>query len=617
MKILNPLNHSLKILVMAGCMYLSHVSYAEIWQLPDISTSSQYTTEPHFFYVGKGAQWRSAKFTANYSTEYYTTLVVKYDDKLIYNTTLNGSGILSFDIPESPSGFHRLDFILQQYSPPIKRDTNTNNFCNEEIDQVTYVTNSQIEYSSERSIFRIQDLPDALVNPQLVRAQPFIGLLEYDQNNKFEAAMLARLATSASSVTPIAWYEMNVPEQKNQLPNFILKIIHSATPLPNGATAHLGTDNAQEIRTLTIRYHRNEELLAAVNGLTNPVYLRQIATSDASFPVSLSPPRWAQLKQINTLADLGFSDFRLGQGSKSLFLDFPSVWQPTDILQGQLALRVQSGLIEGSNITTWIDNGLAGSMKLADLASDPVNRQFNFFAKSISNSNTFDFRIESSIIANSQCLPTANGSIWIDTQRSTVNLPHKLKNGVAALSMALATTPNIAIDHQDGSLGMAIIATQVAKKMLLSNGPVPLNIVDYSSNKDRVLNIQVNKKMYDQQLSLHQDIIYQPTAGHGYIVSYDKKRFSILTDSTEGAQNFINSWGKIQHNIPNNVTKLLVSENGNLYTLQKLIVGTQKTPLVQQSSFIIVILAISLLMLIAIIFWFWRNRKHAKSNEND
>ena len=114
MKILNPLNHSLKILVMAGCMYLSHASHAEIWQLPDISTSSQYTTEPHFFYVGKGAQWRSAKFTANYSTEYYTTLVVKYDDKLIYNTTLNGSGILSFDIPASQSVFQSLDIILKQ-----------------------------------------------------------------------------------------------------------------------------------------------------------------------------------------------------------------------------------------------------------------------------------------------------------------------------------------------------------------------------------------------------------------------------------------------------------------------------------------------------------------------
>ncbi|MBD0103471.1 hypothetical protein HN307_20670, partial [Acinetobacter baumannii] len=45
---------------------------------------------------------------------------------------------------------------------------------------------------------------------------------------------------------------------------------------------------------------------------------------------------------------------------------------------------------------------------------------------------------------------------------------------------------------------------------------------------------------------------------------------------------FLSLWGKIQHKIPNNVTKMLVSENGNIYVLQKLIVGNQKAPLVQQ-----------------------------------
>jgi hypothetical protein len=35
-------------------------------------------------------------------------------------------------------------------------------------------------------------------------------------------------------------------------------------------------------------------------------------------------------------------------------------------------------------------------------------------------------------------------------------------------------------------------------------------------------------------------------------------------------------WGKIQHKIPNNVTKMLVSENGNIYVLQKLIVVIKK-----------------------------------------
>lgn len=79
----------------------------------------------------------------------------------------------------------------------------------------------------------------------------------------------------------------------------------------------------------------------------------------------------------------------MNHAEKNLFLDFPAVWQPTDILQGQIALRIQSGLLQGSNITAWIDGGLAGSMKTADLASDPVNRQFNIFAKSDFKYNQF------------------------------------------------------------------------------------------------------------------------------------------------------------------------------------------------------------------------------------
>lgn len=112
-------------------------------------------------------------------------------------------------------------------------------------------------------------------------------------------------------------------------------------------------------------------------------------------------------------------------------------------MQGQIALRIQSGLLQGSNITAWIDGGLAGSMKTADLASDPVNRQFNIFAKAISNTTNFSLKLENSVIANSQCLPNAHGSLWIDTAKSTVKLPHKLKNGVAAISMTLATTPQL------------------------------------------------------------------------------------------------------------------------------------------------------------------------------
>ncbi|ENU08045.1 hypothetical protein [Acinetobacter calcoaceticus] len=589
-------------------------SYANTWKFDDISTSTKYTVEPHFFYIGKGAEWENMQFSSNYSTESNTTLLVKYDDKLIYNASLNGDGQLKFDIPPSQSGFHRLDFIIQQYSKPTSLNQTKETFCTEDIDHLTYLSDSQLDFTSIRNDYQLNYLPDALFNPQARRPTPFVGILKYNRKEITEASMLARLASSWSSITPVEWVDSG---QINLNPetNFIIEVIRSATPLKGGALVQIAKP-AEGVPTLSITYHTPQELTAAINGLINPSYIQQLNTGSAIFPTTISNPTWAQFKKINTLADLGIEDFRLNHAEKNLFLDFPAVWQPTDILQGQIALRIQSGLLQGSNITAWIDGGLAGSMKTADLASDPVNRQFNIFAKAISNTTNFSLKLENSVIASSQCLPHAHGSLWIDTAKSTVKLPHKLKNGVAAISMTLATTPTIAIDDQSGALNIAIIMGQVAKKMLLTQAPIPLNLVRYTPSAPQSINVRVNKDIYQQQVLMHQDIIYAPAAVNGFIVSYDNNRFDVITDSEGGAQSFMHLWGKIQHKIPNNVTKMLVSENGNIYVLQKLIVGNQKAPLVQQSSFFLLVVIISAIMIIIIFLWYWLRRNNGKTDTN-
>lgn len=605
---------TVQVLLASTSLMLAMSAHAYTWELDDISTSTKYTVEPHFFYIGKGAEWENIQFSSNYSTESDITLLVKYDDKLIYNTTLNGDGKLNFDIPKSHSGFHRLDFIIQQYAKPTTLNQTKDSFCSEDIDHLTYFNNSQLDFIPIRKDYQLKYLPDALFNPQARRPSPFVGILKYNRKEITEASMLARLASSWGAVTPIEWVDSGQTNLNDET-NFIIEVIHSPTPLKGGALVQIAkpTDG---VATLSITYHTQQELTAAINGLINPSYVQQLNTGSAIFPTTISNPTWAQFKKINTLADLGIEDFRLNHAEKNLFLDFPAVWQPTDILQGQIALRIQSGLLQGSNITAWIDGGLAGSMKTADLASDPVNRQFNIFAKAISNTTNFSLKLENSVIANSQCLPNAHGSLWIDTAKSTVKLPHKFKNGVAAISMTLATTPTIAIDDQSGALNIAIVLGQVAKKMLLTQAPIPLNLVRYAPGTPQSINVRVNKDIYQQQVLMHQDIIYAPAAVNGFIVSYNNNRFDVITDSEGGAQTFMHLWGKIQHKIPNNVTKMLVSENGNIYVLQKLIVGNQKAPLVQQSSFFLLIVIISAIMIIIIFLWYWLRRNNEKTDTN-
>jgi hypothetical protein len=153
---------------------LAMSAHAYTWELDDISTSTKYTVEPHFFYIGKGAEWENIQFSSNYSTESDTTLLVKYDDKLIYNATLNGDGQLNFDIPKSQSGFHRLDFIIQQYAKPTTLNRTKDSFCSEDIDHLTYFNNSKIDFVPIRKDYQLKYLPDALFNPQARRPTPFV-----------------------------------------------------------------------------------------------------------------------------------------------------------------------------------------------------------------------------------------------------------------------------------------------------------------------------------------------------------------------------------------------------------------------------------------------------------
>ncbi len=152
--------------------------------------------------------------------------------------------------------------------------------------------------------------------------------------------------------------------------------------------------------------------------------------------------------------------------------------------------------------------------------------------------------------------------------------------------------------------------------MLLTPAPMPLNLVRYSPSAPQSINVRVNKDIYQQQVLMHQDIIYAPAAQNGFIVSYNNNHFDVITDSEGGAQTFMHLWEKIQHKIPNNVTKMLVSENGNIYVLQKLIVGNQKAPLIQQSSFFLLVVIISAIMIIIIFLWYWLRRNNEKTDTN-
>ncbi|WP_286728990.1 hypothetical protein [Acinetobacter sp. UBA1297] len=583
-------------------LYGSQV-YADTWQLDDlISRTAQYQS-PYFFYVGKGETWQNIQFNSQFDSQGESTLVVRYDNQMIHRQNLNGKGELSFTLPASTAGFHRLDVMLLQ--KPSVNGPISNNYCVESTNLYTALTKLTLNYQAQHGILQLNQLPDALFNTQLSRTAPIKALLQFNSQNRLEASMIARLATAWKFNTPVQWQVAESTPQ--EAPDFVISIQQVEQPLA-GARISLSRNN--EIPRLNIEYSSESQLLMAVNALINQNYLQQLNTATATLSEPVAEPAWAVIRKFETLADLGISDFALDSSSKNISLVFPPVWEATDVLKGKLAFRAQSGLLQGSTLQVWLNEYLAGSLSLAKLDSNPVERLFDFVGADYPYVNNYNMTLINSQLNNEACLPNAGTALWIDANKSLVNLPHQMKQGVINLSTIFASTPEIAINNP-AATSMAITVANVTKTMLLSDQPVPVNITELNANRPKKINILVNTARFNDELQRYSQLLYLPATAGGFIVSVKDGRFWINTDSAAGAQTFTRFWPVIQQSIPNNTAVLFVSAQGQITVLSKNSVNKAKAPVVEQVSTrtLVIVLTIITLIIIALILWRRSRRK--------
>lgn len=611
MKILNLRQSSLT-LALAVASVMSPATHAITWQFDELIAKRQNVSIPYYFYVGKGAQWQNVQFHANFETDNHATVFVTYDDKPLYRSDLNDKGELSFSIPPSKSGFHRIDLTVQQEAV---FNSNRASYCLQPTHQFTYLNNIQIDYTPARLTYWLSQLPDALFNPQLRQQQPIVAQLKFNPNSALEASMLSRLATFWHFSTPIYWItQQNSANIKNRPANFIVDIQQSNINLK---AAQVSIQLENQIPVLRIQYHSAEQLNTAINALLNKQYAQQLNVSAVSLIQQVQTPKWASLRKFESLADLGVSDIQLEDSSRSVSLSFPATWQPTDVLHGQLALRSQSGMLQGSVVQVWLNEYLAGSMSLAKLDATPIDRQFEFTGKYSPNITTYTMRLENSQINSEECLPNAKSALWVDATKSKIDFPHQYKNGVVAVSSSFVSNPIIAINQPD-ALGMAISLGQVAKKMLLTDDPVALNIARYNPSNPSKINMIVDRQQYQEQLKANTDTLYAAAAQHGFFVNMQNDQFWIITDSSTGAERFMQYWPLIQAQIPDNTVSMYVSEQGDISVLKQMVVDNQSLPIIHQYSLKIIAVAFMVMIVFALILLLWyRSRKKASKSEQE
>lgn len=574
-------------------------SHATSWTFSDALSQTKQSKISQYFYVGKGEQWDNIVYNAKYDTDPNTRVLVTYDDKPIYRTTIDGKGNLNFPIPSGSSGFHRLDFIVENRDETVK-----DNMCLEPPVHITSFENSEINFQASRTQLRLSDLPDALYNPKLNSKTPLKAIFDYNSKDLTESNMLARLIVGWEHARQIQW--LSPAQRTNELADFRINIKR----VPNLEAAPVQLDNSNGIPTLSIQYSTDEQLESVVRILLQPQLSSQLTSNSANIKNSVASPQWATARTFNSLADFGIEDFRIGLDKYNLSLQFPSVWEPSDSLSGVIALRSQTGLLEGSSISAWINEQLAGNIQLAYLEAEPFNRQFSILGAKVEEKPNYNLSLESSIIANSACLPAARGAVWVNTKDSKLTLPYTLKIGVMSASSSLAGTPTIAISDHPNSLGMAVTAMQSAKNMLLTNNPVQLKIVAFNPAKPQKVNIRVDSAMYQQLVKQHEHMLYAPTAQDGFFAVFVKDNVHFITNNELGANTFNQYWPTIQSQIPNNVEQIFVSSEGQLHILENISpVKTQQAVIEQSNSFLWLMLGLFAIVVIMLLL-LWRKRKN-------
>lgn len=597
-----------------GLMLLSSIAMADLWRLNNIEVGDRFANEPRYFYVSKGEQWSQAKLHANFITTNGASLSVMLDGKPIYNQYLTRSGSMDILLTPKTSGFHRLDFSLKQLAVSSTQGKLGNDHCEDTIDGQTTIKDVLINYISTRPVgYQIRNLPDALFNPQDMNHPSYLGRIKIDPKNTAELTATARLASAWRAAAGIHWLDSTLSE--SNAADFTIELRRSPQ-LARGAFINLieasGVAGQQGHHPILLLMYKDDKALnAAVNALLNANYLAQARTDSSSIPDNIDPPVWGHIVDIKSLADLGIEDFRLDSSSRSVSLVFPGAWQPTDLMQNSIALRAQSGLMQGSQLSVWLDDTLAGSMKLDALPNDPTEHQIQYLSPALSNNTNYDLRLESTLIANGECLPRSKGSIWVDSHKSLVNLPHRLKAGVAAISPALVPHPDIVVDGSPGSMGVAITLLQVSSKMLLDSRPMPANVSYEKGAGSATVNIKTDEKVYQQHIAAHENKIYGPYANAGTILIAGNDHFDVVTPNLQGAINFMYIWPRVQAQIPDGAVEVLISQDGEVMVLDQIIPRTNETPAVQESTITILICLVLLVMILAIVWWRRKVRRSA------
>ncbi|MDP1539399.1 MAG: hypothetical protein Q8L72_01940 [Moraxellaceae bacterium] len=577
---------------------------SDVWRTAPAQFGDKEATESRFIYVGKGETWLSPTFKSTANVSFPSSISIRLNGQAVFSSMLSANRVIEFPLGQLKEGFNRLDFLVRQ--TPLMAAEQSHINCEVGTFGVFNLGQGELSYTRQIKELMLSNLPDVLFNPHVLDRKPYVARIRINTESPTELTALSRLANAWPAVSGVRWVESTLSESHRA--DFTVEF-NKDSQYENNAHISLyfaqarPSDESHPI--LRINYGTDQALISAINGLTNKSYLSQLKGNGIRVPDSINEPTWGALKQFNTLADLGLESFRLDSASRAFVLSFPGVWHPTGPLQGNLALRSQSNLIQGSNVTIWINDALSGGAGLDRLSDNDTSRIIPFLSKAPLDNNNYELRVESNLLVSNEC-SAPKGSMWVDTELSEAGVPFRIKRGVSSINVHLVNKPTISVDGNEGAFGIATTLFQEAARMLLDGKPLRSTIVVSEPAKVSVL-VDANK--FDEKVAQYPESLYAAYANGGVFVSANDDSFELLAQGAFSAENFIYYWPRVQSKITDGASEVLITQDGEVKLLKTVEKRDGLTPTVQDSTIYLYALFVTVLMITGLLVWLWWTRR--------
>ncbi len=600
-------------LIVFVTLVVAQIGQAQTWPLqPYHWGSSQGLTSPQFLYVPKMEIFTHVVLTGILQTGGDRQILSVYVDGNLAGTVQpSKSGSITIPLPSLSAGYHRVrvtghSLMLNLETPSIPQVA-----CVYEHPLPMNFYHIAISYRRVLvSSAKLAGLPDGLFNPAYPGTHALIAQLSLEPASPEAKAAALQLAGWFRAARTIHWETTGAV-----VPNFMV-ILRKNPELSEPAQLTLARDWLNVAPELLIEYRSTNGLNAAIHAILNPIYRNQLTSTHALIPEGVTAPDWGILADPHTLAQLGLTDTLLeGNQRHSFTLDYPVYWQPSDVLQGNLRLQVQAGLIQGSHLNVWSNTDLLGSQNLQSTpGSSTAEIQQNLPLKSAAIPKTPDLPVilHSVLLASPLCGVSIPGSLVINAQKSKIRLPHRDKTGVLQYMPSLVVRP---VFHLSGSGTMeaALAIVEEEQSVLTSDASLPYRVVS-GAKKGYLVNLSVDPKKVHQVVRQFSSQINPLTLQSSIILEQTTTGVHWLAESATVFQSLWRRLPDVLRQIPDGAKVVLINvQNGEVLVLDRSpTVILHPTDIVSSSQFRWVVLAsIGGFLLVGSLLFYWiRKKKH-------